>query len=74
MSRLWGLIKTLQIILLLPLTLVDIPANVQLLYFFMTYNFNLEFLNLDALKFKFITIEDTYTQESDRVYNDKFDD
>lgn len=51
MSRLWGMIKSIQIILMFPLTLVDIPANVQLLYFFMTYNFNMELVPLDDLSF-----------------------
>lgn len=41
MNKLWGMNKALQIILMLPLTFVDIPPNVQLLYFFMNSNFNI---------------------------------
>ena len=44
MSQLWGMIRSLQIILFLPLTLVNMPPNVQLLYFFMTFNCNFQFL------------------------------
>lgn len=54
MSRLWGMIKSIQIILMFPLTLVDIPPNVKLLYFFMTYNFNMDMLTIDYLSFKFL--------------------
>jgi hypothetical protein len=42
------MIRAIQIILLLPLTLVTIPPNVQLLYFFMTFNFNMQLIPLGS--------------------------
>lgn len=56
MNRLWGVIKSLQIILLLPLTLVDIPPNVQLLYFFMNSNFNIQLVPSTTLSFSFMSL------------------
>jgi hypothetical protein len=44
MNKLWGMIKALQIILMLPLTYSDIPPNVQLLYYFMNSNFNIQLI------------------------------
>ena len=49
MNRLWGMIRPLQIIIMLPLTLINIPPNVQLLYFFMANNFNMQFIPLGFL-------------------------
>jgi|LauGreDrversion4_2_1035121.scaffolds.fasta_scaffold32681_1 hypothetical protein len=54
MNKLWGVVKSLQIILLLPLTLVDIPQNVKLLYFFMNSNFNLQLVPSSSLSFSFL--------------------
>jgi hypothetical protein len=34
MSRLWGMITSIQLIVLMPLISVDFPANVQLVYVF----------------------------------------
>jgi hypothetical protein len=57
MNRLWGIIMSVQIILVFPLILVDIPSNVQLLYFFMNQNMNMQILPLDSLSFKFLDFE-----------------
>lgn len=73
MSRLWGMIKSIQIILMFPLTLVEIPANVQLLYFFMTYNFNMELVPLDSLSFQFMDFESS-SYPVQVPFNDKFED
>ena len=54
MSKLWGLIKPLQIILLLPMTLADFPPNVQLLYYFMNSNFNVELVPTTSLSFGYL--------------------
>ena len=63
MNRLWGMIKSLQITLMLPLCLVSMPANVQLLYFFMNSNLNLQFLSF--LNFNFLTYySDVYPEET----------
>jgi hypothetical protein len=64
MSRIWGMIKSLQIILLFPLALVNIPPNVQLLYFFMTYSCNTELVPSDF----------DYVEEASGPFNDKFED
>lgn len=73
MSKLWGVIKSLQIILLLPLTLVDIPPNVQLLYFFMNSNFNIEIVPSATLNFGFLPLYggsyQSATQFSDEFSN-----
>jgi hypothetical protein len=42
MNQLWSLIKVQQIIFLLPLLLIPMPANVQLLYSFMNQNMNMQ--------------------------------
>lgn len=56
MNKLWGMIKALQIILMLPLTFVDIPPNVQLLYFFMNSNFNIQLIPSTSMNFEFLTL------------------
>ena len=56
MSKLWGVIKSLQIILLLPMTTADFPANVQLLYYFMSSNFNIELVPSKSLSFGYLSM------------------
>jgi hypothetical protein len=56
MNKLWGVIKSLQIILLLPLTRAHIPPNVQLLYYFMNSNFNIEIVPSTTLSFSFLPL------------------
>lgn len=56
MNKLWGMIKALQIILMLPLTHVDIPPNVQLLYFFMNSNFNIQLVPSSTTSFQFFPL------------------
>jgi hypothetical protein len=47
MSKLWGLISSMQFIVLLPLMSVRIPANVQLIYYFISYNMNWQIIPMD---------------------------
>jgi hypothetical protein len=54
MSKLWGVIKSLQIILFLPLTTADFPSNVDLLYYFMNSNFNIEIVPSTSLSFGYL--------------------
>ena len=72
MNRLWGVIKSLQVILLLPLTLVDIPPNVQLLYFFMNSNFNIQLVPSSTLSFAFMNLYGGEYQEPTE-FNVEFD-
>ena len=75
MNTFWGIIKSVQIILLYPLILVDIPPNVQLLYFFMNQNLNIQILPLDFLIFKFLDFESANSSTAQSLaFNDKFDD
>ena len=59
------MIRSIQIILLFPLTLVDFPPNVELLYYFITFSCNSEMISSDLLRIN---------QEKSEPYNDKFDD
>lgn len=68
------MIKSIQIILLFPLTLVEIPPNVQLLYFFMTYNFNMELIPSDILSLNFLDFGEYSYDSITEHFNDKFDD
>ena len=70
MSKLWGMIRSLQIILFLPLTLVNMPPNVQLLYFFMTYNFNFYFIPLGSISLNMLSFG---SKEAESPFNDQFD-
>ena len=47
MSRLWGMIGSMQLIVLLPLIKVNIPGNVQLIYYFINYNMNFQIIPMD---------------------------
>ena len=47
MSRLWGMISSMQLIVLMPLISVSIPGNVQLLYYFISYNMNFQVIPMD---------------------------
>jgi hypothetical protein len=47
MSRLWGLIGSMQLIVMMPLMSVNIPGNVQLLYYFINYNMNFQIIPMD---------------------------
>ena len=73
MNRLWGMIKSIQIILMFPLTLIDIPANVQLIYYFMTYNCNLQLIPIDAYLFTLLDFG-SLNDPNEIPFNDKFDD
>lgn len=71
MNRLWGMIKSLQVTLMLPLCQVWMPANVQMLYFFMNYNLNLQLFSLSFLDFTFLTyLSQSYPEE--RAFSDHF--
>ena len=47
MSRLWGLIGSMQLIVMMPLMSVNMPGNVQLLYYFINYNMNFQIIPMD---------------------------
>ncbi|TNV74823.1 hypothetical protein FGO68_gene10275 [Halteria grandinella] len=66
MSRLWGNINSIQIVLQLPLCSVRMPANVQLIYYFIQYNFNIELIQLDFIDFQSVFFDSEQSQTSGR--------
>ena len=70
MSKLWGLISSMQFIVLLPLMSVRIPANVQLIYYFISYNMNWQIIPMDLEAYGILSFNepeeegaDAYTRE-----------
>jgi hypothetical protein len=47
MTRLWGMITSMQIIVLMPLLSVDIPQNIHLVYQFISGNMNFQMVPFD---------------------------
>ena len=63
MSRLWGLISSMQFIVLLPLMSVRIPANVQLLYNFILFNMNWQIIPMDLQAYGVLAFNETEAEE-----------
>jgi hypothetical protein len=59
MSRLWGLINSMQIIVMMPLISVEFPANVQLVYYFLSYNMNFQIIPLDLNAYGILEFNET---------------
>lgn len=55
MSRLWGMIDAIQIIVLLPLSSLSFPANVQLVFNFLQNNMNFQIIPVDLNAMGIIT-------------------
>lgn len=59
MSRLWGLINSIQIIVLMPLISLNFPANVQLVYSFISYNMNFQIVPIDLPAYGILEFNET---------------
>lgn len=55
MTRLWGMINTMQFIVLMPLVSANVPANVYLVFYMIQANLNMQVL---PIKLKSILILD----------------
>lgn len=69
MSRLWGLISSMQLIVLMPLMSISLPANVQLLYLFIKDNLNFQILPLDLSSYGILDFTNT---TNDHAYTRQF--
>ena len=63
MSRLWGMISSMQLIVLMPLMSVSIPGNVQLLYYFISYNMNFQIIPMDLQAYGILEFNQTIDDE-----------
>jgi|LauGreDrversion4_2_1035121.scaffolds.fasta_scaffold48137_2 hypothetical protein len=60
MSKLWGLITAMQFIVLFPLMSVRIPANVQLIYYFISFNMNFQVIPMDLQEYGILNFNETF--------------